>query len=362
MYFVIFVLQKIIKYHSKIGLFLKVHSCKGYKNHTNIWAMHELTKRISGDWVDITKSALLVRDLIEYFNLNNDDLNQHINGLKFAVESGITEYKISLLNPLFTILEEMKFKSFSFDELKTKSRDLDALVFLILVQRLFASGSLSLSYSKPPHTAADKQRDINLIIADVLSKIKENPQYKNNQEVKKILTQIYIYKREHETMKKLSPNIKDKKKAEAFYRNFKMTFNNIFENIQKNYAELINQEKRESLKDIDKNILANIPLKQLVPLYTKQAREFSHIRSTLAFALDDKYKTREILVNIAKQKNNFLNLMDQEFSVFKKLCHSLQVTNPEAYALRISLSLASELALVLEKIVQKEEAQPEEYC
>ncbi|MBN1797432.1 MAG: hypothetical protein JW822_02575 [Spirochaetales bacterium] len=322
--------------------------------------MQELTKRISGDWADITKSALLVRDLIEYFNLNNDDLNQYITGLKFAVESGITEYKTSLLNPLFTILAEMKFKSFSFDELKTKSRDLGALVFLILIQRLFSSGSLSFSFSKDSHAASDGHNDINEIIADVLSKIKEDPQYKNKQEVKKILTQIYIYKRERETMNKLSPNIKDKKKAQAFYSNFRMTFNKIFENIQKNYAELINKEKRESLKDIDKNILANIPLKQLVPLYTKQAREFSRIRSTLAFALDDKYKTREILVNIAKQKDAFLDLIDQEFSAFKKICQSLHVTKPEDYALKLSLSLASELASVLEKIVQKEEEQPEE--
>jgi hypothetical protein len=322
--------------------------------------MQELTKRISGDWMDLTKSALLVRDLIEYFNLTNDDLSQYINGLRFAVEAGITEYKISLINPLFTILEEMKFKSFSFDELKSKSRDLNALVFLTLIQRLFASGSLSFSFTKDLFTSPNMQNDVNVIIADVLSKIKENPEYKNNQEVKKILTQIYIYKRERETMNKLSPNIKDKKKAEAFYKNFRMTFKKIFENIQKNYSELINKEKKESLKDSDKYMLANIPLKQLVPLYTKQAREFSRARSTLSFALDDKYKTREILVNIAKQKETFLSLIDQEFSVFKKLCQSLLVAEPKSSALNLSLSLASEAASVLEKVIQKEEEQPEE--
>jgi hypothetical protein len=322
--------------------------------------MQELTKRISGDWADITKSALQVRDLITYFNLGQDELNQQISGLKYAVESGVTEFKTALLLPLFTTLEEMKFKSVSFEELRTKNRDPGILIFITLIQRLFASGTLTMSFSKGFNNMESKQSDINLIIADILSKIKENPQYKNNPAVKMILTQVFIYKRERETMKKLSPNIKDKKKAEAFYRNFNITFNKIFENIQKNYSELLNEEKKENLKNIDKNILANISLKRLVPLFTKQAREFSRIRSTLAFALEDKYKTREIMVSIARQKESFLKLIEQENTLYYELCNNLKVLNPKDYALNISLSFAIEIALVLEKSALKlEEPLPE---
>ncbi len=321
--------------------------------------MHELNNRISGDWVDITKSALKISELVDYFNLDGEKLNRHVTGLKFAVESGIAEYKTSLLNPLFTTLEEMKFKSLSFDELREKNNDLNIIIFLVLLQRLFASGSLGFSFTKEENPAARNQNDINLIIADVLARIKENPEYKNKQAVKMILTQIFIYKRERETMKKLSPNIKDKKKAESFYRNFKATFANIFENIQKNYSILINEEKRESLKDIEKNILANINLKELLPLYTKQAREFARIRSILSFALEDKYKTREVIVNAAGQKELCLKLIDQEIAAYKKLCTALDVPKPGEYALRVSLALAVEVGLILEKIIQKEEAEPE---
>jgi hypothetical protein len=93
-----------------------------------------------------------------------------------------------------------------------------------------------------------------------------------------------------------------------------------------------------------------------LPLYTKQAREFARIRSTLSYALEDKYKTREILVNAAKQKETCLKLIDQEISSYKRLCTALKVPGPGEYALRVSLALAVELGLVLEKIVQREEA------
>jgi hypothetical protein len=321
--------------------------------------MQELNNRITGDWSDITKSALKIRELIQYFGLTPEDLSDHMSGLKFAVESGIAEYKTGLLNPMFTTLEEMKFKSLSFDELRAKSGNLNMLIFLVLIQRLFASGSLTFSFAKDTTPAAQKQHDINLIIADVLARIRENPEYKNKPAVKMILTQIFIYKRERETMQKLSPNIKDKKKAESFYRNFRTTFANIFENIQKNYSILIHEEKTESLKDIEKNILANIRLKELLPLYTKQAREFARIRSVLTFALEDKYKTREILVNLAKQKEVCLKLIEQEISMYKKLCSELEVPRPAEYALRVSLALAVELGLILEKLTQKEETETE---
>jgi hypothetical protein len=154
--------------------------------------MQELNNRISGDWVDITKSALKIRELIDYFGLGNEELGDHITGLKFAVESGIAEYKTGLLNPLFTTLEEMKFKSLSFDELRAKSGNLNILIFLVLIQRLFASGSLAFSFTKDTTPTAQKQNDINLIIADVFARIKENPEYKNKPAVKMILTQIFI--------------------------------------------------------------------------------------------------------------------------------------------------------------------------
>ncbi|MEJ2665414.1 MAG: hypothetical protein P8107_15475 [Spirochaetia bacterium] len=235
--------------------------------------MHELNNRISGDWVDITKSALKISELVDYFNLDGEKLNRHVTGLKFAVESGIAEYKTSLLNPLFTTLEEMKFKSLSFDELREKNNDLNIIIFLVLLQRLFASGSLGFSFTKEENPAARNQNDINLIIADVLARIKEN--------------------------------------------------------------------------------------KELLPLYTKQAREFARIRSILSFALEDKYKTREVIVNAAGQKELCLKLIDQEIAAYKKLCTALDVPKPGEYALRVSLALAVEVGLILEKIIQKEEAEPE---
>jgi hypothetical protein len=79
----------------------------------------------------------------------------------------------------------------------------------------------------------------------------------------------------------------------------------------------------------------------------------------LSFALEDKYKTREILVNLAKQKEVCLKLIEQEISMYKKLCSELEVPKPAEYALRVSLALAVELGVILEKLTQKEETETE---
>jgi len=268
--------------------------------------MRELEKKITGDWADIKQAALNLHTLQEYFKLTNEELKTQYNRLKYSVEQGIIEYKRAILTPIFNILQDMKFRSIGFDVLKTHKRNLDAAIFVILIQRLFSSGILSLRRLKPEDKENQKDQEIKLIIADILARIKKNPELSKNPAVKMILTQVAIYQKELGTMKKLSPNIKNKKKAESFYKNFRETFKKIFESIHKNYQDLLLEETKKKHRDAKENILLHVSLKELVPFFTRQAREFARLMSTFAFTFKERYKTREILMHIYNRKEQIL--------------------------------------------------------
>jgi hypothetical protein len=154
--------------------------------------MHELEQRIRGDWAEIKQKAINLGSLAEYFKPLAEEIQIQKHRLTLAVEQGIIEYKRTVLLPLFDILNDVQFKSVGFAEIEDKKRDMDFLVFMTLIQRLFCSGILKLAGAGLEKKAEKQDTDIKVIVADILSQIKREPNLKKNPQVKMILTQIAI--------------------------------------------------------------------------------------------------------------------------------------------------------------------------
>lgn len=317
--------------------------------------MHELEQRIRGDWAEIKQKAINLNSLVEYFKPNPDEIQTQKHRLTLAVEQGIIEYKRTVLLPLFAILNDLQFKAVGFAEIEDKKRDMDFLVFMTLVQRLFCSGILKLSGAGSQKMAEKQDSDLKVIIADILSQIKQEPGLKKNPQVKMILTQVAIYKKERETMQKLSPNIKDKSKAESFYQNFRETFRRIFQNIQKNYREFVAEQAKKRAQQEKRYLLLHVPLKDLVPFFYKQARLFARIMSTLGFAIKERYKTREILVTILQHRDQILSLLEMELFNYRELTKLSNSLNIERDSIKISMELCREVETQLDNLLENQE-------
>jgi hypothetical protein len=304
-----------------------------------------LSKHIAGDWADLSRCALSLESLASFFGLDPAALVAIARELEHTVEAGAAEYKEALVVPFFAALEEMKWKTVGSGELGRQRGELGKAVFLAMAQRLVASGALTAAVDTAADKSADDQVDLKLILSDVMARVRDDPSLKTDQAVKLILTQLAIYQRERETMEKLMPNIKDPEKATAFRRNFRNTFEKISVNIGKHYADFKDAERRRLAGPVALS-LAALPLKELVPFFTREAREFLRLRSTLAFALEGKYKVREMCVRLHNEKQAMLGLLAEEKAAILRLA-----ADKPAGAQRLHQTVAAVISAGLAKLV-----------
>jgi hypothetical protein len=316
--------------------------------------MLDLERRISGDWIEAREAAADQYNLVKFFQLTPERLHDIARSLRLSVEEGILEYKGALLRPVFVSLETMQYQSVSFVELELHDRPLENLLFVILLQRLVCSGLIAPAKGRTAIPIPVEAIGVNAILADIKQRIRLNGDFQKHPSVKNIFVQVTIYQKEKKKMEDLLPTIMEDKR-ETFRRNFQEIFQKIFDSIRKNYAELLAEEEARRLElEGQSDILYRASLKSLVPLLNDQAKEVSRLRSTLAFARADKYKTRAVLVSVFKDRAFFLGLMDKENAVYARLCAELGRKSGLDCPPALGKRLGGELVRVLEKLARVE--------
>jgi hypothetical protein len=321
--------------------------------------MDRLEKRVAGDWFEIREALQDYFSLKEYFRISEQDLKPHIDKLKYSVEQGIVEYKRGSLGPLFRMLENTKYQSLGVEVIENQIKYAHNLLYVTLIQRLFAEGSLKFSRKKKKEEEISPD-DLNFkqIIQDISQRIKENAEFEKHPSVKMILLQVGMYRKERDTMKKLLPTIKQENKR-SFVLNFKKRFSEIIDKIKRNYIEILKEEKPQG-EDF-RNILEMVPLKETLPNLTSQCQIMSRIRSTLSFVKEEKYKTREILTRLARDKDTIFNLFERELKAYESFADDLDVSRLEDYGTSdipsiLNRNLRTEIVRFLEKELSLQQA------
>lgn len=98
-----------------------------------------------------------------------------------------------------------------------------------------------------------------------------------------------------------------------------------------------------------------LPLKDLAPLLASQAREIARIRSTLAHAREEKYKTREVLVRLYDSRHQALGLIEDELKMYRKICKENLQYDLDACAQEIAMGFRDQIVGILEKQGRREE-------
>lgn len=303
--------------------------------------MEELQKNITGEWFDIREKSDDIYDLEDLFQPTGDDLKELILEIRLCVEEGIVEYKKGTLIPLFSFLDSLKYDSRGLETLRSQEKKLSPLIFTILLQRLICRGTLPLKKGKKG-VDLEVDKDIKEIVQEINERLKSSPELNQHQAVKNIFMQMSMYKKELEDMKKLSPNIPPDK-ASAFFANFKNRFDSITQSVHENYASLLNEEKDKLREETMANPLSRFDLAPLAKLCAFQAQEASKIRSTLRYAENDGFRTREYLVDLVKEKTAIMKPFERETDLYVSMGASKEEGK------RIGKLLGSELIYVLEK-------------
>ncbi len=313
----------------------------------------DLERRISGDWIDLREAGKDKYALIEHLKMAPQRLQRLAGELRWAVEEGLLEYKNVALRRTFITLEAVQFQSVRFSELQAREEPLKDLLFVIMVERLLCSGAIPLPKAKAGENAGVENIDVNAVLADLRARIERDSGFRSHPAVKNVFMQVSIYQKERKKMAELLPTIKAEKRA-VFQANFRTTFGRILDSIKKNYAEILKEEELgRQERDSRQDLLAVVSLQDLTPFLSTQAQNISRLRSTLAFTREDKYKTRSILVNLYRQKDEFLSLVDREQRVYRVLC-SAAGAGGDCPA-QLSGRLRDELVRVVELFARVEE-------
>ncbi len=316
--------------------------------------MVELEKRISGDWIDLKEVLGDLLGLVDLLKIPVTELRAVADSLRVSMEQGIVEYKRSTLSPVLAVLETVRYKNLVMEEIAEQEKLLTNLLFVILVQRLLAMEVIPLS--RRPEEKKDFPVDdmqVNVILSDINARIKSNPALRAHPAVKNILMQVQLHNKENAKLKELLPTIKQEMRA-SFLRNFITAFSSITTSIRRNYQVLLREEAVEKLPEEEGFSLSILPLKELGPLLTNQAKEFARMRSTLAHAREEKYKTREILVNLYDQRQDAIRMIEQELAVYRSICVGFPRFNQERCTLGIADGFRAEIIIVLEKQIKWE--------
>lgn len=315
--------------------------------------MDELEKRVSGDWIDIRESAVDFYTLNDYFQISPAEMDAQRQALGLANEEGMVEYKRALLSPVFVTLENMGYQALTAEELAAQAQTLHTLLFVTMIQRSVVLGTIQLVRSPGP-SEAPREESVKVILADVQDRMKRDPELQKHPAVKNIFVSVKRYQNEMTKMKELASKIKGDKNRAVFADNFRNTFASIEDSMRKNYAEIIREERSEADK-ASANLPRRLSLKPLAPVLTAQAQEFSRMKSTLVFAGEEKFRTREMLVGLFRRRDETMGLLDRELEACADICRTELGRDDPSLALMLTKDLRDEIAAVLDRQARVEE-------
>jgi hypothetical protein len=286
--------------------------------------MSDRDRRVRAEWGQIQSAGRDLEALADLLGLEREDLESQLEPLKLSVEEGCLEYKRNVLNSVFRELENERFKSLSSETLDRISRDLGIIVYVTTIQRLLADGQLPLrdhqarqGDDQPAEEESTPSLDVKEIIADVQQRVKDDPDLRTNQPIKNVLMQLSRYSKEVNDFRELTARI-PREKAAAVGANFQKTTDEIFASIRKNYEQYLADEQAALPKE-PQNILMRIDLKTMVPVYQRQARETSTVRSSLGYARNEQSGTRGLLIEIAGRHPEFDRLIEEEGARYEQM-------------------------------------------
>ena len=283
--------------------------------------MANLEQKVKGDWFDVQEGFHDAFSLKDVLQVPDEDIVDHIGRLRYSVEEGIVEYKKNVLNPLFRVLESNRYQSLGMDIIREQLRHTKSLLYITGLQRLYFAGIVGFHYIKKKKEPLPAEAlGFTEILKDIDRRRKSNPAFAAHPVAKNIQAQISRYQKERATMQKLLPTIKPEAKG-SFVKNFKSTFSEIFGSIRKGYLQILEEESDSA--HAPESMWAVIPWNDAVPVVTAQCRCISLILSTLTYVKEEKYKTRETLAALEKEKTAIEGSYEKEMTVYREFVDNL---------------------------------------
>ncbi len=285
--------------------------------------MEELTKKIKRDLFDIKENINNPDKLMELFSFNKEEFEDIIHNLKFSVEDSLFEFKNTAINLILDPLNSLQYDSRamnSFDDQIIRAR---GLLTVTLIQRLIAVSAIKIAENKGEGSKEALEKEVSQpgikeILDFVQKEPKTNPGILKDTLFKKIIMHIKMYRNESQKMNELMTKVSAEKKI-AIKRNFNITLTDQVAKMRDAYNEIIDRTVKKEQAPVTQNLLLRYDFKTMGKFYMIQIEAFSKLLSTLTFAKDEKFNTRELLLNLTKEKGYFSSLIEKERTEYSSI-------------------------------------------
>ena len=285
--------------------------------------MEELTKQIKRDLFDIKENINNPDKLMELFSFKKDEFENIIHNLKFSVEDSLFEFKNTSINLILDPLGSLQYDSRAMSSFDDQINRAKGLLSVTIIQRLIAAGAIKISENKEEASreALEKevaQPGIKEILDFVQKEPKTNPLILKDILFKKIVMHIKMYRNESQKMNELIANVSEEKKI-ALKKNFYITLAEQVSKMREAYNEIIDRTVKKEQAPVVQNILLRYDFKTMNKFYMSQIEAFSKILSTLTFAKNEKFHTRELLLDLTREKSSFSSLIGKERTEYSSI-------------------------------------------
>lgn len=282
--------------------------------------MEELTKKIKRDLFDIKENINNPDKLMELFSFKKDEFEKIIHNLKYSVEDSLFEYKKTTINLILDPLISLQYDSRAMNSFDDQIISAKGLLSVVLIQRLIAVGTIKTTDNKREISRETLEQEVSKpgireILEFVQKEPKTNPDILKDTLFKKIVMHIKMYRNESQKMKDLMEKVPVDKKS-TIKRNFEIILAEKILKMREAYNEIIDRTVKKEQAPVVQNLLLRYDFKTMGKFYMNQIEAYSKLLSTLTFAKSEKFQTRELLLNLAREKASFSTLIEKERSEY----------------------------------------------
>lgn len=282
----------------------------------NLEVMEELTKHIKRDLFDIKENINNPDKLIELFSFSKEEYESIIHNLKFSVEGGLFEFKISSVNLILEPLKSLQYNSKAMNSFDNQISRARGLLAVTLIQRLIAVGTIKVQSQKAEGLSEKVSEPNDLpgikeILEFVNKELKTNPESNKDPLIKKIIMHIKMYQNETSKRNDLTAKVSEDKRI-ALMKNFEIILGEQVSKTREIYSEIINRSLEKEMVPAPSNILLRYDFKPMSRFYITQIEVFSRLLSSLMFARNEKFQTRKMLLDLTMDQKSFIDLIIKE--------------------------------------------------
>ncbi len=315
--------------------------------------MEEIGKKIK-DLQDKIKQEQRTLRNIEGLPVPTDEvLDETRANLNLAEEEGILYLKRSVMDSLLTFIKNSKEALPDLEQFKAQLNVMYGLLLTVYIQRLISIGKVEPTGDErwlEQHTAQETEGSTLVsVIKEVNELVKNDKNALKINEIKRIMYFIDEMKKARKSYHQVAAHTMDDKKKETYKRNFQRIAGSLELRIKAAYRLY---ESGTQGKDASSVSLAAIPLKKLSPVLNVQLESLIKFYVTLDFAARQGRSAASILVPLAIDVKNVLELIDREEVIFRSFFSEqyIDAGKIKAMAQGVAVSFGLVIPLHLKKV------------